>query len=103
MLIQTAGDSARFAWEEFFYGRIRSEHTRRAYFRSVRYFLAWCEDQNIILGQISPAHVGLYMDRLQLSTPSKKQVLAEKASEKNFYLIVDEINRGDIPRILVSC
>ena len=76
MLIQTAGDSARFAWEEFFYGRIRSEHTRRAYFRSVRYFLSWCEVQNITLGQISPAHVGLYMDRLQLSTPSKKQILA---------------------------
>ena len=31
LLIEVAGDSARFAWEEFFYAKIRSEHTRRAY------------------------------------------------------------------------
>lgn len=76
LLVKAAGDSAKFAWEEFFYGRIRSEHTRRAYFRAVTYFLTWCEKQNVSLKQISPAHVGLYMDSLSVSTSSKKQILA---------------------------
>lgn len=75
-LVQAAGNSAKFAWEEFFYGRIRSEHTRRAYLRAVTYFLTWCEKQGIGLVQISPANVGRYMDSLTLSTASKKQVLA---------------------------
>ena len=76
LLVKQAGDSAKFAWEEFFYGRIRSEHTRRAYKRAVVYFLGWCETQELSLGQISPAHVGLYIDGLSVSTSSKKQVLA---------------------------
>lgn len=75
-IIQIAGDSARFAWEEFFYGRIRSEHTRRAYLRAVSYFLRWCELHNIAIAQISPAHIGLYLDRLTIATVSKKQILA---------------------------
>jgi integrase/recombinase XerD len=74
--IQAAGDSAKFAWEEFFYAKIRSEHTRRAYMRAVRFFLYWCELQAIGLTQISPAHVGLYLDRIHVATASKKQILA---------------------------
>lgn len=76
LLIQQAGESAKFAWEEFFYARIRSEHTRRAYHRAVTGLLKWSEIQGLALNQISPAHVGLYMDSLPLSTASKKQVLA---------------------------
>jgi site-specific recombinase XerD len=76
LAIQAAGDSAKFAWEEFFYAKIRSEHTRRAYMRAVRFFLHWCELQAIGLTQISPAHVGLYLDRIHLATASKKQILA---------------------------
>jgi len=74
--VQAAGNFAKFAWEEFFYGRIRNEHTRRAYLRAVTYFLRWCEQQNIAMEQISPAHVGLYLDGMQVSIASKKQVLA---------------------------
>lgn len=75
-MVEAAGDSAKFAWEEFFYGRIRSEHTRRAYHRAVTDFLRWCDCQQVAMTQISPAHVGLYLDRLSLSIASKKQVLA---------------------------
>jgi integrase/recombinase XerD len=75
-IILAAGDSARFAWEEFFYGRIRSVHKRRAYFRAVRGFLKWCDIQHIPLQRISPANVGLYLHALSLSLASKKQVLA---------------------------
>ena len=76
VVIQAAGDSAKFAWEEFFYAKIRSEHTRRAYMRAVRCFLNWCEMQAIGLPQISPAHVGLYLDRIHVAIASKKQILA---------------------------
>ena len=75
-LVKAAGNRAKFAWEEFFYARIRSEHTRRAYLRAVTYFLTWCEAEGLLLQQIGPAHVGIYMDSLKLSTSSKKQVLA---------------------------
>lgn len=75
-ILVAAGDSAKFAWEEFFYGRIRSEHTRRAYHRAVTDFLRWCDGQQVAMTQISPAHVGLYLDRLTISITSKKQVLA---------------------------
>ncbi len=75
-IVKQAGDSARFAWEEFFYGRIRSEHTRRAYYRAVVRFMTWCEGQQIGLRQITPAHVGVYLTQLNIATASKKQVLA---------------------------
>lgn len=75
-IVADAGNAARFAWEEFFYGRIRSSHTRRAYHRAVRDFLAWCEDRSLILTAISPADVGHYLDALTLAISSKKQVLA---------------------------
>lgn len=75
-IITDSGNAARFAWEEFFYGRIRSAHTRRAYHRAVRDFLKWCEPTGLPLSAISPANVGLYLDSLTLATSSKKQVLA---------------------------
>jgi len=75
-IVADAGNAARFAWEEFFFGRIRSTHTRRAYHRAVKGFLAWCEDRSLKLTAISPADVGHYLDSLTLATSSKKQVLA---------------------------
>lgn len=75
-LVTTEGNNARFAWEEFFYATIRSEHTRRAYFRSVVKFLAWCSSKAIELPRIAPADVGIYIDALPLAISSKKQVLA---------------------------
>lgn len=75
-IITDAGNAARFAWEEFFYGKIRSAHTRRAYHRAVRDFLKWCESNGLPLTAISPADVGSYLDSLPLAATSKKQVLA---------------------------
>ncbi|MDX1928301.1 MAG: tyrosine-type recombinase/integrase [Pirellulaceae bacterium] len=76
MLVQAAGASAKFAWEEFFYGRIRNLHTRRAYYRSVIRFLDWCETHDVSLQQITPAHIGLHLDQVAQSIASKKQILA---------------------------
>lgn len=75
-IVIDAGNAARFAWEEFFYGKLRNTNTRRAYQRAVRDFLAWCEPQHLVLTGLSPAHVGTYLDTLELAVASKKQVLA---------------------------
>lgn len=75
-IVLRAGSSARFAWEEFFHAKIRSEHTRRAYLRAVRKFMEWSEARGIELQLISPADVGQFMDSLTLAVASKKQVLA---------------------------
>lgn len=75
-IVLHAGSNARFAWEEFFFGRLRSKHTRRAYMRAVTQLLSWCELRAIPLTGISPAHIGCFMDGLNTSIASKKQSLA---------------------------
>jgi len=40
-IITRAGPNAVFAAQEFFYGKIRNEHTRRAYEHAVKLFLNW--------------------------------------------------------------
>ena len=49
-----AGSAAVFAADEFFFGRIRNEHTRRAYFIAVQRFLAWAEKRDLELMRIAP-------------------------------------------------
>ena len=61
-LVRDAGKAAHFAYQEFFYGKLRNPHTRVAYERAVRRFLAWCQDKGLELQQISPAAVGRYLD-----------------------------------------
>ncbi len=75
-IVADAGPAAQFAWEEFFFAKIRSQHTRRAYHRAVKNFLTWAETRHLPLTGISPAHVGSYLDELTLAPASKKQVLA---------------------------
>lgn len=75
-LIADSGAAARFAWEEFFHGQVRNPHTRRSYERSARRFLLWCENRNLALHAIAPAHVGQFLDELHDSLPSKKVYLA---------------------------
>lgn len=75
-IIEMAGSSAKFAWDEFFFAKVRSPHTRRAYLRAINRFLAWCEERSLELKQVSPADVGHFMDSLNLMVSSKKQSLA---------------------------
>ncbi len=75
-IVLNAGPAARFAWEEFLFGKIRNQHTRRAYGRAVGRFLGWCEGRTIALQQISPRDVGQYLDELPVAVPTKKQHLA---------------------------
>ena len=75
-IMESAGVGARFAWEEFFSGEIRNVHTRRAYERAVRRFLAWCEGRGLELPTIRPGQVGEYLDQLAGSAPTRKRHMA---------------------------
>jgi integrase/recombinase XerD len=74
--VVAAGHHATFAWDEFFAGQLRNPHTRAAYGRAVHSFLDWLEPSGVALTQVTPGIVGTYLDRLRLSTPSKKLALA---------------------------
>jgi integrase/recombinase XerD len=78
-IIHRAGPAAVFAAEEFFYGRIRNEHTRAAYLHAVKMFLAWSDGRGFELVKIAPKDVGQYFDGLRkkgLSIATRKQHLA---------------------------
>src|SRR5947209_2254052 len=73
LILSRAGSAAVFATEEFFFGRIRNEHTRSAYLIAVKKFLQWAEARGLELGHIAPKDVGQYMDGLgNLSVPTRK-------------------------------
>lgn len=78
-IVARAGPAAVFAAEEFFYGRIRNEHTRRAYLIAVKRFLTWAEKRGFELARIAPKDVGQHLDILGkqgLSIATRKQHLA---------------------------
>ena len=68
-IIRRAGSNAMFAAQEFFFGTIRNEHTRRAYLHAVKLFLNWAEKHGGgELTQIAPWHVGKYFEELAATT-----------------------------------
>ncbi|MFO0847836.1 MAG: tyrosine-type recombinase/integrase [Gemmataceae bacterium] len=75
-LVSSAGPNAEYAWEEFLGRHARNPHTRRAYTRAVRRFLAWCQSRDIPLAEVRPLHVADYLDQLSAAPPTKKLHLA---------------------------
>jgi integrase/recombinase XerD len=75
-LVRNAGPAARYAFDEFFYGEIRNEHTRKSYLHAWRLFSAWCCQQNIQLVHVAPGQVGRYLDGLSVAAPTRKIHLA---------------------------
>ncbi len=78
-ILARAGKAAVFAADEFFFGRIRNEHTRAAYLVAVRRFLAWAQGRGLELATITPRDVGIYIDGLKkerTSVATRKQYLA---------------------------
>lgn len=75
-IVAGAGAGARFAWEEFFDAELPNRHTRVAYQRAVRQFLAWCEARGAELPRITPGMVGQYFADHPGTAPTKKQHLA---------------------------
>ncbi len=79
-LISAAGEEAAHHFLNFFIASIRNPHTRRAYVRHVRTFMAWCEARGIAdVRGITTPHVSAYvelMSRSQLEAASVKQSLS---------------------------
>ncbi len=71
-----------FAAEEFFFGTIRNDHTRRAYLHAVNRFLALAEIRSLELARIAPRDVGQYLSGLGKTTSiaTRKQHLAARAT-----------------------
>lgn len=72
--VTDAGPGAVFAYEEFFEGLIRNPHTRRAYRSAVHAMLAWCENIELPINRITPAHIGRYLDSLESLAPTTKKL-----------------------------
>ena len=78
MLFQTIPEGGRRFWE-FFTVNIRNPHTRRAYFKAVETFAAWCVERGLgDLAQVTPMHVAAYIEQLGRThaKPTVKQHLA---------------------------
>ena len=71
-LVERAGGPAAQAWTDFFDGKVRNAHTRKAYLRSVRHFLAWCDGQGLELPRIMAGDVGRYLSGLSGGAAKKK-------------------------------
>lgn len=72
-------EQAGMRFIEFFTAHIRNPNTRRAYFRAVVAFAAWCEDNGLPnLQALGPVHVATYIEGLRdsLAVPSIKLQLA---------------------------
>lgn len=76
MLVERAGEVGRFAWEEFFDAGIPNPHTRKAYERAVRRFMAWAHDEGVELTGIAPGMVGRYLAGLDGSAARRNQHLS---------------------------
>ena len=81
-IVRLAGPSAQFAYEEFFYARIRNAHTRKAYRHAVHQFLGVVEQHGLEMRNISPSFIGQYFDSLSLATATKKLHLS---ALRNFF------------------
>ncbi len=62
VLIEEAGDHARFAWDEFF--ALHNQNTKRVYRIAVERFLHWCHERELRLTNILPGHVAEYIANL---------------------------------------
>jgi site-specific recombinase XerD len=77
-LVAEAGPVACRVWDDFFAASLRNAHTRAAYCRAVRCFLAWMEQEypGVPLHEITPAQVGTYFDQHPGGPPTRKLHLA---------------------------
>jgi integrase/recombinase XerD len=77
-LFQGVPQGGRRFWE-FFTVNIRNPNTRRAYFKAVEGFAAWCEEKGLgDLSRVMPMHVAAYVEQLGRThaKPTVKQHLA---------------------------
>lgn len=75
-IVESAGSGARFAYEEFVYGKLRNASTRKNYKHAVKRFLNFCEQRQRELTNIMPRDVGEYLDQMPYAAATKKLHLA---------------------------
>ena len=78
-LVATSRARASYRFLEFFTAQIRNPHTRRAYARAAKEFLAWLEDSGVMqLAAIESVHVATYIEQSSRtrSAPTAKLRLA---------------------------
>jgi integrase/recombinase XerD len=77
-LFEASPDAGR-RFLEFFTVNIRNAHTRRAYFKAIETFAAWCDSRGLArFAAVQPFHVAGYVEQLgrSHSKPTVKQHLA---------------------------
>lgn len=72
-MVERAGATGRFAWDEFFFAEHHNPHTQKAYLRAVKAFLSWVEGKGVELPAITPGMVGQYLVGLG-GSPSKRNL-----------------------------
>lgn len=75
-LVVKAGGPAEHASTDFFDGKVRNDHTRRAYLRAVRHFLQWSEAGGLELPRVMAGDVGRYLSQLSGGAAKKKGLLS---------------------------
>jgi site-specific recombinase XerD len=78
-LVAASGEQAARCFINFFTSNIRNRHTREAYRRAVKEFLAWCQKHGVrSLAAVAPHHVATWIELLgrESSPPTVKQKLA---------------------------
>jgi site-specific recombinase XerD len=78
-LVKESGEKAVARFLDYFTATIRNRNTRRAYGRTVGYFLDWCKENGLAsLRDIQPIHVAAYIEQLTNShaAPTPKQTLS---------------------------
>jgi integrase/recombinase XerC len=78
-LVRAVEERGQTRFWELFAANIRNKHTRRAYARATREFLAWCESAGVAsIDDVRPLHVAAYIERLgkERSAPTVEQRLA---------------------------
>jgi hypothetical protein len=85
-LVTRAGGAAAQAWTDFFDGKVRNAHTRKAYGRSVRHFLAWADAQglelpHIMAGDVGRRHARVYTD-MENWAEIRRRVLVDGLSKR---------------------
>ncbi|NMD07866.1 MAG: tyrosine-type recombinase/integrase [Phyllobacteriaceae bacterium] len=78
-LVEASGEKAIARFLDYFTATIRNRNTRRAYGRTVTYFLDWCQRNGLrSLRDIQPIHVSAYIEQLTNShaAPTPKQTLS---------------------------
>ena len=78
-LVAASGEKAVARFVDYFTATIRNRNTRRAYGRTVWYFLDWCQAHGLhSLRDIQPIHVSAYIEQLTGShaAPTPKQTLS---------------------------